>query len=102
MLSLLIYDPNGFLFCVIPQLNAVDADCEAVFFPVVRPKQDLQQHLIAIHRDELFYDVGTEWGYGMLFDKLAYVVLLVSAVPDANAALFVKPDSQRRAHNRKL
>lgn len=41
-------------------------------------------------------------GYGMLFDKLAYVVLLVSAVPDANAALFIKPDSQRRAHNRKL
>lgn len=38
----------------------------------------------------------------MLFDKLAYVVLLVSAVPDANAALFIKPDSQRRAHNRKL
>ena len=67
MLSLISYDPNGFLFCVIPQLNAVYADCETVFFPVMRPEQDLQQHLIAIHRDELFYDVGAEWGYGMLF-----------------------------------
>ena len=47
-------------------------------------------------------DAVVDTGYGMLFDKLAYVVLLASAVPDANAALFVKPDSQRRAHNRKL
>lgn len=67
MLSLISYDPNGFLFCVIPQLNAVSADCKAVFLVVVRPEQDLKQHGIAIHCDELIYDVGAEWGYGMLF-----------------------------------
>ena len=50
------------------------------------------------HRLFLYFQAG----YGMLFDKLAYVVLLASTIPDANAALFVKPDSQRRAHNRKL
>ena len=66
MLSLLIYDPNGFIFCVVPQLNAVSADCKAVFLVVMRPEQDLKQHGIAIHRDELIYDVGTEWGYGII------------------------------------
>ena len=80
MLSLLSYDPNGFLFCVIPQLNAVDSDCETVFFPVVRPKQDLQQHLIAIHRDELFYDVGTEWGYGMLLSPQCFDIACSSVL----------------------